>query len=173
MVTVYGADWCEDTQKSLRHLRRLGVDAQYENVDVDEDALSRAKLLNSGRRQTPTIKVGAMTLVEPSNDDLTRALEGEGLLQRGQAAERLQRFNVGDLERAIRIVGGTATVVVGALMRSRWKWPLMTWGAVEAWSGATGSCPVYRLTGRTSMGGPLDHPTEAERTAWLAPVPAR
>ena len=25
MIIVYGADWCEDTRRSLRHLRRLGV----------------------------------------------------------------------------------------------------------------------------------------------------
>ena len=25
MIIVYGADWCEDTQRSMRHLRRLAV----------------------------------------------------------------------------------------------------------------------------------------------------
>lgn len=31
-ITVFGADWCEDTRRSLRHLRRLGVPHQYLNV---------------------------------------------------------------------------------------------------------------------------------------------
>jgi hypothetical protein len=33
MVIVYGADWCEDTQRSLRHLRRLSVAHRYLNTD--------------------------------------------------------------------------------------------------------------------------------------------
>ena len=45
MITVYGADWCEDTQRSLRHLRRLSVPHQYINIDEDLDALDRAKSL--------------------------------------------------------------------------------------------------------------------------------
>src|SRR5205814_1675557 len=47
MITVYGADWCEDTQRSMRHLRRLGVPYRYINIDEDLDALARAKALNS------------------------------------------------------------------------------------------------------------------------------
>jgi glutaredoxin len=35
MITVYGTDWCEDTRRSLRHLRRLGVPHRYRNVDDD------------------------------------------------------------------------------------------------------------------------------------------
>ncbi len=35
MITVYGADWCEDTRRSLRHLRRLGVAHRYVNIDED------------------------------------------------------------------------------------------------------------------------------------------
>jgi hypothetical protein len=41
-ITVYGADWCEDTRRSLRHLRRLAVPHRYLNVDEDLDALDRA-----------------------------------------------------------------------------------------------------------------------------------
>ena len=41
MIIVYGADWCEDTRRSLRHLRRLGVAHRYLNVDEDLDALEQ------------------------------------------------------------------------------------------------------------------------------------
>jgi len=58
VITVYGADWCEDTQRSLRHLRRLGVPHHYLNIDEDLDALERAKALNGGKRRTPTIDLG-------------------------------------------------------------------------------------------------------------------
>ena len=53
MITVYGADWCEDTRRSLRHLRRLGVPHRYENVDEDLDALAprdlRSTAASAGR----------------------------------------------------------------------------------------------------------------------------
>src|SRR3982751_5056250 len=74
MLIVYGADWCEDTQRSLRHLRRLAVPHRYVNIDEDLDALDRAKTLNSGRRRTPVIEMDGTVLVEPTNDTLTAAL---------------------------------------------------------------------------------------------------
>ena len=46
VLTVYGADWCEDTQRSLRYLRRLGIAYEYRNVDADPVALDEAKALN-------------------------------------------------------------------------------------------------------------------------------
>ena len=55
MITVYGADWCEDTRRALRQLRRLGIAHQYLNIDEDLDALERAKALNHGRRRTPVM----------------------------------------------------------------------------------------------------------------------
>jgi glutaredoxin len=58
MITVYGADWCEDTRRSRRHLRRLGVPHLYLNIDEDLDALDRAKALNLGQRRTPVIDLG-------------------------------------------------------------------------------------------------------------------
>jgi glutaredoxin len=170
MVTVYGADWCEDTQRSLRHLRRLGIAHTYENVDRDPEALGRAKSLNDGVRRTPTIDVDGTTLVEPSNEELTSALGERGLIAGEDVERRLRRFNVGDVERGLRIAAGGLTLAAGMRMKSGWRWPLMAWGAFEVVSGATGSCPVYTLAGRTSFGGPGDHPREAERRAWLAEV---
>ena len=58
MITVYGAEWCEDTRRSLRHLRRLGVAHLFRNVDEDRDALERATSLTGGIRRTPTIDLG-------------------------------------------------------------------------------------------------------------------
>jgi glutaredoxin len=58
VFTVYGAEWCEDTQRSLRLLRRLGVPHESIIIDVDLDALVRAKALNYGNRRTPTIDLG-------------------------------------------------------------------------------------------------------------------
>ena len=87
MITVYGADWCEDTRRTLRHLRRLGVPYRYQNVDEDLDALERATALNGGMRRTPTIDLGlgGGPLVEPDNDTLTGALVELELLSQGEA----------------------------------------------------------------------------------------
>ena len=110
MIIVYGADWCEDTRRALRHLRRLGVPHHYENVDEDLDALARAIALNGGVRRTPTIDLGlgGEPLVEPANDAITGALVEIEMLTHGDAAERLAVQNVGDLERIGRTVGGVA-----------------------------------------------------------------
>ena len=91
MIIVYGADWCEDTRRALRHLRRLGVPHHYQNVDEDLDALAQATALNGGVRRTPTIDLGlgGEPLVEPDNDAITGALVEVEMLTHGDAAERL------------------------------------------------------------------------------------
>src|SRR4051794_18377995 len=101
MIIVYGADWCEDTRRSLRHLRRLGVRHRYLNVDEDLEALAKATLLNGGERRTPTIDlgVGGPPLLEPGNDALTEALVELEMLTTEAARDRLEVQNVGDLER--------------------------------------------------------------------------
>jgi glutaredoxin len=172
MVTVYGADWCEDTQRALRHLRRLGVAYSYENVDRHPRALDRAKALNDGKRQTPTIDVDGTTLVEPRIDELTRALQDRKQVW-PQQVDQLNVYNVGDLERVLRVGLGLLAVVTAGRMTSAWRWPLAAWGTFETVSGAVGACPVYSAMGVTSYGGPGDHPGEAERAAWLAPAVPR
>lgn len=173
MLIVYGADWCEDTRRSRRHLRRLGVLHHYINIDEDLDALDRAKALNAGTRRTPTIDlgVGGSALVEPENDTLTGALVELEMLTQDDVRERLAIQNVGDVERTIRTGGGLA-LLAGARMAPRaLKWPLRFAGAVAALTGISGWCPFYHSSGVTSLNGPGDHPDESERTEWLAPVP--
>ncbi len=170
MVIVYGADWCEDTQRSLRHLRRLGVAHQYINIDEDLSALERAKSLNDGDRRTPTIDlgVGGGALVEPENDTLTGALVELEMLTQEDVRERLALQNVGDTERAIRTGVGFALLIASGAAPRQLKWPLRALGAVAAFTGITGWCPGYHAAGVTSLAGPGDHPEEAERTSWLA-----
>lgn len=170
MITVYGADWCQDTRRSLRHLRRLGVVHRYVNIDEDLEALERAKALNSGMRRTPTIDLGAggSALVEPGNDTLTGALVELEMLTQDDVRERLAIQNVGDAERVIRAGVGLAMIVAAGAAPRALKWPLRLAGAIAALSGVSGWCPVYHVSGITSLNGPGDRPDEAERTAWLA-----
>jgi glutaredoxin len=173
MIIVYGADWCEDTRRSRRHLRRLSIPHRYLNVDEDLDALDRARSLNGGVRRTPTIDIGtgAEALVEPDNDTLTLALIEADFLSAPDAAERLSVQNVGDLERAGRTFAGLALIGAGSLAPRILRWPLRLAGAAVALTGVTGWCPAYTAAGVSSLGGPGDRPEESARTAWLAAVP--
>jgi hypothetical protein len=171
MITVYGADWCEDTRRSLRHLRRLGVPHVYLNIDEDLDALHRAKALNHGLRRTPVIDLGlgGTPLVEPDNDSLTGALVERAMLSPEEAVERLAIQNVGDFERVLRTLGGAALLIVSRRLPRLLRPPLVAAGAMAALSGVSGWCPAYHAAGVTSMDGPGDRPDEGHRDAWLVP----
>jgi glutaredoxin len=175
MITVYGADWCEDTQRSLRHLRRLAVPHQFINIDEDLDALDRAKALNGGQRRTPVIDLGfgGAPLVEPDNDSLTGALVEREMLSDHEAIERLAVQNVGDFERVLRTLAGAALIVAGRAVPRGARWPFGMAGTIMALSGLTGWCPVYQAGGVTSMDGPGDRPDEATRDGWLIPRTSR
>ena len=169
MIIVYGADWCEDTRRTLRHLRRLGVRHDYRNVDEDIEALRAASLLTGGQRRTPTVDlgVGGPPLIEPANDTLTEALVELEMLTQEDAQERLAVQNVGDLERVVRTGAGAALVLAGAVAPRGTRWPLRIAGAVLALSGFAGWCPAYYGAGVTSIDGPGDRPDEAHRETWL------
>jgi mycoredoxin len=171
MITVYGADWCEDTRRSLRHLRRLAVLCEYRNVDEDLDALDTAKRLNGGRRRTPTIDlgVGGPPLVEPDNDTLTGALVELEMLSDEDAHERLAVQNVGDFERVLRTSAGLVLLVAGRVVPRGARGSLCVLGAAVALTGVCGWCPVYHRAGVTSLDGPGDRPDEARRREWVAP----
>ena len=73
-VKVYGADWCGDTQRTLRHLERLGVD--YDYIDVEQDEAARRWVLeqNEGKEQKPTVEINGRVLSVPSDQELEESL---------------------------------------------------------------------------------------------------
>ena len=170
-VTVYGADWCEDTQRAMRHMRRIAVPHRYINIDEDAAALERAKALNGGKRRTPIVDIGGRVLVEPSNAALRDALVEAALVTREQAQERLAVQNVGDLERGLRIGGGLFLLAAAQSSPRALRWPLQLAGAALALTGAIGWCPAYQRAGVTSLQGPGDRPSEASRRAWTTGLP--
>ena len=137
MIIVYGADWCEDTRRSLRHLRRLGVPHLYVNIDEDLDALYRAMALNGGNRRTPTVDLGL------GRDAARRA--GQRLADRradrnrqalaGRARDRLDSQNVGDFERVLRTTAGATVWLAAQLAPRPARWPLRLAGAALVVSG--------------------------------------
>lgn len=172
MITVYGADWCEDTRRSQRLLRRLHVPHHYVNIDEDLEGLERAKALNHGQRRTPTIDlgIGGPALVEPDNETLAAALVEREMLTQEEAHERLGIQNVGDVERVARTTVGIALITAAGASPGPLRWPFRLLGLVAAATGISGWCPVYHATGLTSLGGPADRPDEAERGEWIAPM---
>jgi glutaredoxin len=171
MITVYGADWCEDTRRSLRHLRRLAVAHHYINIDEDSEALERAKGMNGGVRRTPTIDlgIGGSALVEPDNDTLSAALVELQMLTPDDVHERLAVQNVGDIERVLRVGIGAALLLASGSMARGARWPLRLLGIAGAVTGLAGWCPVYHAAGVSSLDGPGDRPDESTRHAWIAP----
>ncbi len=170
MITVFGADWCEDTRRTLRHLRRLSVAHRYLNIDEDLAALERALVLNRGVRRTPIIELRSRVLVEPSNESLTEALIDDGDLTREDARERVTVQNVGDLERALRICAGLLLLALAPRLPRMLTWPVRTAATAAALSGIAGWCPAYFAANVTSLDGPGDRPAEAARQGWVARV---
>ncbi len=76
-IKVYGADWCEDTQRTRSHLDRLGVDYDYINIEEDEQAARWVRERNDGRERKPTLEINGRVLSTPSNEELDAALQGK------------------------------------------------------------------------------------------------
>jgi glutaredoxin len=79
-VKVYGADWCGDTQKTLAHLRRLGVAHRYINVEEDAEASAWVKEHNEGKERKPTLDIAGQVLTTPTDRELDSALREKGLM---------------------------------------------------------------------------------------------
>jgi glutaredoxin len=79
-ITVYGADWCDDTQRTREQLDELEI--PYDYVDIDQDPQAEAWIArqNGGKRKTPTVDLGGTLLIEPSNEQMEQALQEKGLL---------------------------------------------------------------------------------------------
>ena len=73
-VKVYGADWCEDTRRTLAHLDKLGVDYDYINIEQDEEAARWVREQNDGKERKPTLEIRGRVLSTPSNEELDAAL---------------------------------------------------------------------------------------------------
>ena len=79
-VTVYGADWCGDTKRTLRQLDDLGVAYDYIDVEQDEQASRWVKQQNDGKERKPTVKLGEQVLSVPSDQELESALREQGIV---------------------------------------------------------------------------------------------
>lgn len=78
-ITVYGADWCGDTRRTLRHLDQKGVDYNYIDIDEDRDGEEKVIAFNNGKRRIPLVEIasddGTKALSVPSEEELSSALK--------------------------------------------------------------------------------------------------
>jgi mycoredoxin len=82
-VTVYGANWCEDTQRTLALLSHLRVSHHYVNIERDEDAKQKVEAWYPGAVKTPVVVIegDGTRLVEPHDVDLLSALISIGIVR--------------------------------------------------------------------------------------------
>ena len=79
-IKVYGAGWCGDTQRTLEHLRELGVAHKYINVEQDAQAAAWVREHNDGKERKPTLDLAGQILTEPSSRELDSALREKGFM---------------------------------------------------------------------------------------------
>jgi mycoredoxin len=79
-VKVYGTDWCEDTQQTIQHLKKLGVAFKYVNIEQDEQARVWVRAHNDGRERKPTLDLAGQVLSTPTNRELESALREKGFM---------------------------------------------------------------------------------------------
>ena len=87
-ILVLGRDTCEDTMRSLAHLRAAGIPHTYRNVEIDPEADVWIRSFHDGNRRTPTILIGdpatpARVLTEPSDDELDATIAEVAALTAG------------------------------------------------------------------------------------------
>ncbi|HEY8180632.1 MAG TPA: glutaredoxin domain-containing protein [Thermoanaerobaculia bacterium] len=79
-MTVYGADWCGDTLRTLRDLDRAGVGYDYIDIEEDSDAEKKVIEFNRGKRRIPLVEIASddgepVRLSVPNGSELTKALK--------------------------------------------------------------------------------------------------
>jgi len=78
-IIVYGADWCGDTRRTLRHLDKTGIN--YDYIDIDNDSEGERKVIefNKGKRRIPLVEIasekGTTSLSVPSDSEVDSALK--------------------------------------------------------------------------------------------------
>jgi mycoredoxin len=78
-LTVYGRRWCGISQMVRRDLDRLGVPYEYVDLDQHPEVESQLSWLTGGTVRSPTIQLGDQLLVQPTTQELARALARYGV----------------------------------------------------------------------------------------------
>ena len=74
-VTVYGSRTCPDTDRATRYLDAHKIPYEFKSVDDFPEFNAYIASLNGGKRVTPTIRVDNKVYINPSDEELGRAVE--------------------------------------------------------------------------------------------------
>ena len=78
-VTVYGADWCGDTRRTLRQLDQKQISYDYINIDDDREGEKKVIEFHNGKRRIPLVEIasdgGTRSLSVPSEAELDREMK--------------------------------------------------------------------------------------------------
>ena len=67
------------TTRTREHLRSVGVEYDYIDIEKDRKAREWVKEQNGGKEKKPTVRIHDRVLAEPSNGELDRELAAAGL----------------------------------------------------------------------------------------------
>ncbi len=79
-IVVYGADWCGDTVRTLRHLDKTGV--KYDYIDIDNDKAGEEKVIahSNGKRRIPLVEIASDGGGEPQRVAVPRDAELDSMI---------------------------------------------------------------------------------------------
>ena len=74
-VTVYGSHTCPDTERALKFLDSKGTAYEFKDVDQSPEYNDYIAGLNNGKRVMPTIQINNVDYFNPSERDLSKAVD--------------------------------------------------------------------------------------------------
>ncbi len=74
-VSVYGSRSCPDTNRATAFLDSQGVPYEFKDVDENPEFNDFIAGLNHGKRVMPTIRVENANLINPSEAELSQAVQ--------------------------------------------------------------------------------------------------
>jgi mycoredoxin len=79
-ITVYGADWCGDTRRTLRHLDQKKVAYDYIDIEENRDGEQKVIAFNKGKRRIPLVEIATdggetTSLSVPTASELDKAMK--------------------------------------------------------------------------------------------------
>jgi glutaredoxin len=80
-IVVYGADWCGDTVRTLRHLDRSGVNYDYIDIENDKEGEEKVIAFSKGRRRIPLVEIAGDS-GEPQQIAVPRNAELDSMLRK-------------------------------------------------------------------------------------------
>ncbi len=74
-ILVYGSRSCPDTSRATRYLDQQEIQYEFKDVDQLPEYNGYIAGLNNGKRVMPTIRLNNETLINPSDEELAKAVK--------------------------------------------------------------------------------------------------